>query len=204
MNLSADQQDMLSEAINIGVGRAASSLSEVVGGRVKLNVLSLRICGLAEMKNVINLREGAYIAVRQNFSGKVRGCALLLVPPASGQMLAGLLGAADDDGAPADFEISGILTEVGNIVLNSVMGSVANLTGTRFVFDVPVFSPHDRLAETVTSALQSPDREPDVAVVAIAHFDVIGRGIKGTVVLVFELGGIDALLEALSAINMGA
>ena len=44
MILTDEQQDILTELVNIGVGRAAASLSELVGKRIDLNVPKLVIC----------------------------------------------------------------------------------------------------------------------------------------------------------------
>ena len=201
MNLTLDQQDMLTEAINIGVGRAACSLSELVGERVDLSIPNVKICVAAKLTEVVSVPQETLVTVRQDFTGDVCGRASLVFPQASGHTLARLLGAAGDEGDLTDFDVSGILTEVGNIVLNAVMGSIANLAGMRFVYSVPKFLPNDSLARIAAPATSPPNEEPDAVVVAAAHFQVAERGVDGTLVLVFGLGVIEAWFDALSAID---
>ena len=51
MNLTALQEDALTEVINIGFGRAAASLSKLTGQRVQLEVPQIAMCPLDELSD---------------------------------------------------------------------------------------------------------------------------------------------------------
>ena len=51
MNLTAVQEDALTEVINIGFGRAAASLSKLTGQRVQLEVPNIAMCPLDELSD---------------------------------------------------------------------------------------------------------------------------------------------------------
>jgi len=51
MNLTAVQEDALTEVINIGFGRAAASLSKLTGQRVQLEVPHIAMCPLDELSD---------------------------------------------------------------------------------------------------------------------------------------------------------
>ena len=53
MNVSAEEIDALRELINIGVGRAAGALNDMVGAHVELRVPSVRLVSTADIKEVI-------------------------------------------------------------------------------------------------------------------------------------------------------
>ena len=64
MQLSSSQLDALAEVVNIGVGRAAASLSELLGTRIELSVPQIQIKSKLEST-------ASELAILQNFDGSV-------------------------------------------------------------------------------------------------------------------------------------
>lgn len=188
MEFSQEQIDALTEVFNIGVGRAAASLGDLLGTRIELRVPQIQIKPCLESQE-------AGLAILQSFEGGVSGTALLAFPTDSGQQLAKLLGGyGPDDDLPA-IELSGILSEVGNIVLNGVLGSFANMIETDLTYCVPDFFVDHPLEDLVQNS--SSNATPDSIVVADTNFSVLSENISGSVVLAFELGSLKSLLARL-------
>lgn len=186
MQLSNEHLDALGEVVNIGVGRAAASLSELLGTRIELRVPQIEIRPRLE-------NQETEIAILQNFDGNVSGTALLAFPTESGQQLAKMLGGYDLEEELSSIELSGILSEVGNIVLNGVLGSMANMIDDDLQYSVPDFFV-DRPVESLIQKSGSEGGDADSLVVADTNFAVRSKNISGSIVLAFELGSLNSLL----------
>ena len=92
---------------------------------------------------------------------------------------------------------SGTLSEVGNIVINGVMGSIGNVLHVRLTYGLPTY------LEASLEHLFDPESavSDPMVVVAHAHFTVEDLDIRGTILLVFEVRSFDALLAAVDAVS---
>lgn len=194
MQLSEEDIDALNETVNIGVGRAAASLSELIGSRITLRIPQVRV----ETSLPESDPEKRGMSVVQGFTGDVSGNALLVFPIESGQKLAGLLGGYEDGEAIAEFELSGILSEIGNIVLNGVLGSLANAIDADLEYRVPEFFLKDSLPDLV-DASEGDSSEVGSILIADTDFSVDDSDIHGSVVIAFRLGSLTNLLSRLQA-----
>src|SRR4051812_4141570 len=92
MKLTEQQQDALTELINIAFSRTAGSLSSLTGQHVYMEVPSVTIAPINEMFTRLNsLMHGKVATVRQLFSGPITGNALLMMDFKSAITLTGLL-----------------------------------------------------------------------------------------------------------------
>ncbi|MEM9365270.1 MAG: chemotaxis protein CheC [Planctomycetota bacterium] len=195
MHLSEEEIDALNETVNIGVGRAASSLSELIGSRISLRIPQIRV----ESSMPENNPEQRGMSVVQSFRGDVSGNALLVFPVESGQKLAAVLGGYEEGEAIADFELAGILSEIGNIVLNGVLGSLANAIDADLEYRVPEFYFKDSLPDLVDSKADD-SSEVGSILIADTDFSVDDSDVHGSVVIAFRLGSLTSLLSRLLAI----
>jgi CheY-specific phosphatase CheX len=119
--LTPQQNDMLTELANIGMGHAASTLNNLIGHRVRLQVPSVEIISHAHPALT---GDGSVAAVSMGFRGSFSGNAALMFPAESAAILvAALTGEAPDADLSEELR-AGTLAEVGNILLNGVMGSI--------------------------------------------------------------------------------
>lgn len=138
MDLNEFQQDALTELINIGYGRAAGALSELVGHRVSVEVPAVSLHPLGEIGPILASSLSAQVAeVDQQFSGPVSGKAVLLMNQQSAFVLSRLLGTDKVVVKSFDQTTREILTEVGNILLNTCLGVLGNLLQIHVVLAVP-------------------------------------------------------------------
>ncbi|MEN0110073.1 MAG: chemotaxis protein CheC [Planctomycetota bacterium] len=197
MRFNADQIDALTEVVNIGVGRAAASLNELLGERIELRVPAVRFCNRSDLRREIgSADEPLDTAVLQKFEGRITGRSMLAFPRRSGVALAALLVGDDPQrqGDDLDFDLAGTLEEVGNIVLNGVLGSIANVFCDDFRYSVPELCQGE-----VTEAAVGAGSLATPCLLADAVFSVAGAPINGSLLLVFHSGEIDLLLDELLA-----
>ncbi|SIO56700.1 chemotaxis protein CheC [Singulisphaera sp. GP187] len=195
MRLDPYQEDALREVINIGIGRAAATLSELMGTRIELSIPSIAVYEFDDWLGQGGAG-GMGVAVVQDFEGPCSGRAVLVLPLDSGLRMAQILGGVEDGSDELDLELSGILAEVGNIMINAVLGSLANATGARLSYGLPEFYSEPELA-----FLSTPVAGEGVRGILIAdtHFHVRQFAVRGSLLIAFERGGIEVLVQALCA-----
>lgn len=194
--VSAEFTDLLTELFNIGVGRAAASLSGLIDARIELSVPSLSIrerVGTVD-EQVLGFDTPSTV-VMQQFDGAINGRALLAFPHESSLSLASLLSGVEVVDATLDAELHGVLLEVGNILLNSVMGTFANAAGVPLNYSLPVLHSVSRLTSSLTPLAT---RGSESLVVANVQFHVRDREISGSIMLVFGSG---SLLEIIRRVE---
>ncbi len=126
--LTEQQARTLTEIVDIGVGRAGSILGELVGSPVKLHIPAVGLAELSNLQSCLSLADETELAsVRQSFAGSLEGLAMLLFPRKSGDDLARKLIGDDPAIDCIDSERQETLTELGNILLNCVLGSLSNM-----------------------------------------------------------------------------
>jgi len=140
MSLSEELKDVLTEVFNIGVGRAASALSDLLGYKVSMNVPNIYFFNEESFKEYLDNVKSKYVCVLQRIHGDISGIGSLSFPLIKGKTLVdNVLNAGMDKPDFGAIEIEAI-QEVGNIVINSIGGSFGNVIGLRLEFDVPTVS----------------------------------------------------------------
>lgn len=104
MNVTAEQLDALQELINIGIGRAASLLNEMVDSHIGLKIPFVKVLTGAEAYQELATRfhDDSLASVRLSFTGSFSGAAGLIFPTDSASSLVAVLtgeqpGSADLD-----------------------------------------------------------------------------------------------------------
>jgi chemotaxis protein CheC len=195
MDLTAAQSDALIELLNIGFGRAGSSLSQLTGHRVVLEVPQVAIHPIHTLKAALaNVVSDDVASVHQIFSGPVAGDALLILNYQAAGMLKQLL--TDEAPLPLNVDASAreVLTEVGNILLNACLGTFGNLLHVKVSFSVPHLT-----LDTLQGVLQSLliNREGmRYALVVHAGFKLRDAEVRGYLVIVLSVASLDRLIRA--------
>ena len=128
MNLTLSHIDALQELVNIGVGRAAGVLNDMLASPIQLNIPEVRLLTPEELKLELKNQFGDSLlaTVQLSFSGSFSGTAELVFPTESAATLVSVL-TGEAPGTPdLDVVKIGALLEIGNIVLNGIMGSLSN------------------------------------------------------------------------------
>lgn len=194
MQLTNEQIDALKELVNIGVGRAASMLNEMVDSRIILEIPYIKILSAADLQQelVQKFDHDCFAAVRQSFTGSFSGVAELVFPTQSASKLVSVLTGENLGSPDLDAVKIGTLSEIGNIVINSVMGSISNVLKQHMNYALPIY-----LEDTVENLLTSNNISNSTILLAQASFIIEQLEIMGDIVLIFEVNSFDALLTAI-------
>ena len=199
-NMTPTQHDTLTELINIGVGRAANTLNIMLGKQVQLRVPQVFALTMPDLKEQLDAFGRAKLSsVRLSFHGAFSGATSLIFPPDSALKLVESLIEDDYEADDMDSLRIGTLTEIGNIVINNVMGSIANLLEKHLSYSLP-----DYQEETVLNIVSLNTVEPTATIIlAHAQFDIQELQIDGNILLWFEVGSFDTLKHAIDDMNAG-
>ena len=203
MRLTVAQHDALVELINIGFGRAASSLSKLTGYRVVLEVPQIAMCPIEELSDYLRpLLENEIATVHQIFSGPVAGDALLVLDQQSASILKELL--TNEPALPLDIDASAreVLTEIGNILLNACLGTFGNLLKIQVSFSVPHLT-LDTL-DSVVGSVAIGHQGLRYALIVHAAFRLKNSSLTGYLVIVLGVASIDRLIREVEHWEPGA
>lgn len=196
LGLEELEVDALTELVNLGVSRAALALRELVREQVFLSVPSLSVLSRPQAAESIRGPDGRHlIAVRQAFAGEFSGRALLIFPEANSLELVRAV-AGDhlslEDIAELEDEA---LAEIGNIILNSCIGTISNLLQRSLTMSLPeILRGHGLdFFDLSTPAVE------DVVLFIRINFSLQGREISGYVALVMDLPSLAALKRLVAA-----
>lgn len=186
--------DALREMVITGLGQAASSLNMMLDSTVELDVPSIAMFTREELLNGRNSFGNPHLScVQVAFCGPFSGRALLTFPPLSAaRLVAALVG---DQTSPSDLNAvtTDTLSEIGNILLNCVIGTIGNILAEPFELSLPHY-----LEGKLEDLLQQDSRPATpTALLALTRFRTDDHQIEGNIVLLVELGGFNALLSLL-------
>ncbi|MEO5333449.1 MAG: chemotaxis protein CheC [Magnetococcus sp. YQC-5] len=183
--LSELEQDALLEVLNIGMGQAADSLSQMVGEEVLLSVPRIFFMYRHEVFGMIEAEPMTPMAaVRQTFSGPFQGAAMLIYPhKKSLELVRALLREQIELEECRELEQES-LTEVGNIILNACLGSIANIMEIEMLCDLPEYL--QGTCDSLLVARHVPDASDDTVLLLYVDFMTNNSTIKGYVVLLFD------------------
>jgi len=194
MILTERQTDALGEFINIAFSRTASSLSEITGQRVLLDVPQVEIYPIEEVgAKLARFLPGDVASIHQPFDGAITGDAFLILNYEGAVRLTDLL---TDGGAPQvelDESAREVLTEVGNILLNACLGMFGNVLRVRVRFSVPNLH-----LESVDELIESVRNERDglrYAIIVYTSFRIRESAVTGYLVLVLSVVSLNRLIE---------
>lgn len=134
--------DAVRELINIGVGKAAGILSELTGSHVLLQVPTVVLANDPLREITLSKpfsREENLATVQMRFEGSMSGTMAIFFPPASAANLVILLTGESDTTAEMDLIRAETLIEIGNIIINGVMGTISNFIGEQLLYSLPSY-----------------------------------------------------------------
>lgn len=193
LHLDDLEHDALTELVNIGVSRAASSLRGMVGRQVHLSVPSVEVVSREAASALIREREtGPLVAVRQEFNGAFNGQAMLIFPEQNSLEL--VLSVTGDELSPE--EAAGLeqeaLAETGNVVLNSCLATMANMLKRPLEMSLPEVI---RGESAGFFELAKQGGEQGVVLFLYINFAVSDRDIRGYIAMLMDLPSLEALRE---------
>ncbi|GAA0783431.1 hypothetical protein [Marinobacterium sediminicola] len=195
---SADEHDLIVELMNLGVGRAAHALSQLVSDEVLLSVPRLEFISVPEAQKAFHKDLPPFLAgVMQSFEGFINGRAALLFPEArSLELVNAMIGEelTADEITELEHET---LAELGNILLNHCLATLANQLHEQIRTDIPrAFSIS---AEELSGTLNLNQGNPENTLVMLVQIDFSLRNsaLRGYLAFIIDLHSADTFVSAL-------
>jgi chemotaxis protein CheC len=191
-NLTELQHDALVEIFNIGVGHAARAMSEIVNEEVTMSVPSISFLNRADAAAMLGNKERERVCgVSQNYQGAFNTEAILMFPEDKSLDIVRLM---VGESVPLE-ELTEMeqeaMSEIGNIILNSCVGTLANIFSQELSGSLPVY--HIGTSEQILTASGGQAE----SVVLMLHIDFIleTHQIHGYVAFILDLTAMNDLKE---------
>lgn len=197
--ISDEERDILQEVMNIAFGKASADLAEVIDIYVVLSIPDIKLMKTAEVPSYIEseIDDLQNISViKQSYTGKFHGTALLFFPGGAGKKLFSLF-----DNAHNGEDISVVLQketllEVGNILIGASVSKVAELLDDVVSYRPPRIIVESRPVDIVDWDLAEPE---GAAILMRTVFSFDKRDISGLLFLIPSYKSFEWLKKALHA-----
>ena len=194
MDLNELQRDALGEIFNIGVGRAASSLSQIVNDTVLLSAPEVTLVRREDASKVLlgsEFRQFSFFF--QNFSGAFDAEAMLIFPESNALEIVRLMvGPHMSIEELSEFEQEA-MCEVGNIILNACMSALADLFHIALNGTLPVH----RFGDTESLAFLGGDDQ--MVLVLQVDMTISQQRVQGHILFLLSVVSMRSMLDCLDA-----
>ncbi len=197
IELTALEKDALAEAFNVALGAASATFAEVVHTEVQMSVPAVDLLTREQLVARLNLLPGdassrRLVSIAQDFASgaAIETDAVLLFPQqASLEVVRRMLG----DHAAEVQDITELqqdaLSEVGNIIINSCMATLADMFGVEFQGSLP------QVESTEVEELVSRMHPGDATLLAQISMTMRASNVTGVVLFLMNVPSLESLVN---------
>lgn len=196
--LSEGQLDALKEVSTIGMGHAATALSQLVGETIYLRVPRVTVTDIAQVPELIGGAEREVVGITLRVLGDARGNILLVFPSESAQRLLACLLRQGETTAVLDELGASTLKEVGNILASAYLNALGSLLHMTLIPSVPMLA-WDMAGAVVDHVLIELSQAGDLALMVETEFYGVTSGtdrIRGHFFLLPDPASLGFILDA--------
>ncbi|KAB2954562.1 chemotaxis protein CheC [Heliorestis acidaminivorans] len=195
------QQDALKEYMNVVIGQAGQVLSEMVNQKVYLEVPDVQLLQTRDrfilQELVASILKGHVVSSSLRFGVECSGRARLLFPVEKGKKLVNLM-IGDEEFSDHSTNEAGFsdtdtdaMKEIGNVLLNVIIGSLGNLLSTRIEYSLPEIE-----FLFVEGVRQDPFFHPGHYTLVLRNTFVVGEErIEGAIFVMLQMDSATRLIE---------
>jgi chemotaxis protein CheC len=198
MNIDDETIDTIKELINIGCGSGAGILNQMVKSHITLHVPSIKIIEdrhildehLNEYKN--------YQCVNVTIAGDLNGAiSMLLTESTLVEIVKRLTGEDGLQDSMDELKIE-VIQEIGNIILNSISGTISNLFRLRTQNSLPEF--HKDINNFITKTID--EKKYSHYVLVETSMNVDDLNIAFYIIILFQADSFQYLVEHIGSISL--
>ncbi|MEC4721155.1 chemotaxis protein CheX [Noviherbaspirillum sp. CPCC 100848] len=194
------QHDALVEIFNIGVGQAAAAMSRIVNEEVTMSVPHIAFQSRAEVAHTLGSTEGRRIcAIAQQFNGAFDTEAFLMFPEEKSLEIVRLMVGQSLSLEELSEMEQEAMSEIGNIILNSCMATLANASGKELQGSLPMY--HVGTGNDILS--QSGKQWDGVVLTLKIDFNIERHHIYGYVAFLLDLPALHDLTQYIDSYLAG-
>lgn len=183
LSLTAEEMDLLREIGSQSGAISANSLSKMMNSKVLINVPIVHIVSLREIPRILGNSEILVAAITSKLQGDIQGHFILIFVGDNVRTICRLFDSTplQDILVLSEFQRSS-LVEIGNIIMGSFTGSLADKLKLKLLFSVPRLS-----IDMVGAILQSTALTYAAGNETILGYDVqLTEGVKGHILLTID------------------
>jgi len=188
------QLDSLKKIVNVGMEKAAGTLNEMLRSHIELKAPSIIMFDPEKPgEEFIDLGNGELASVQRSFHGSFSGNSVLVFPPENAVKLVAALTDEKPGSAGLEAVMTDTLSEVGNILTNTLIGTINNLLSAHIDFALPNYR------EGKFNDLLKPSNSEKIEMFLLIRtdFKVEDPQVNGNIFLIFELDSTRNLLTAI-------
>lgn len=168
--LQAIHLDVLKEIGNIGAGNAATSLSQMIGKKIDMEVPQAAVSDLNQLVQLFGDEEEVVICISLEVTGDTPSNVFFILKEQSAlQLVDRLMGLLPGTYKEFDETAQSALQEVGNILTGSILNAMSSMTNLNMQPSVPAFA-HDMLGAVLSAALLERGYFDDKALIIETRF----------------------------------
>jgi chemotaxis protein CheC len=191
IRLSELELDALVELFNIGVGQAASAMSEIVNETVTMSVPSISFLtrsAAAKLLTTKSTGSGRICGISQRYTGAFQTDAILMFPEEKSQQIVRLMVGETMPLEQLSQMEQEAMSEIGNILLNSCVGALANIFERELNGSLPDY--RVGYSDELMASAGAPE-----AIVLMLHieFTIERQQITGDVAFIMDLTALEDL-----------
>lgn len=202
LSLDTVQNDALTEIFNISLGRAAAALGKLVKAEIIMRVPSFQFLSLTAAAEQLNgLGQQHICGVSQRFEGLFAADVILMFPEERSLEIVHMMLDNDLYGLSELSELEQeAMSEIGNIIINACIATIANISGAHFSSTLPIFrrgSSLEILKSSNNTSNTSNTRDEGVLFVYI-DFNITQRQITGYLAFMMSIQSAQGLVQTIN------
>lgn len=200
-------EDILKELFNISVGKSASVLSDIINKKILLDVPIVKILDVIkesdEFNNYVNQTlDGTLMVSSICFKEKLNGKANLIFPADKMRTFINLCLNMDDiENCDEDIMFNDVdfdvIKEIGNIILNSLIGELANYLELEINYTLPEVKIFDKVDFKKTFDINNYTH----TLLLYITFNIDDMEIRGAIIMNLTLTSINEILDKINTIE---
>ncbi|MEG0641748.1 MAG: chemotaxis protein CheC [Clostridium sp.] len=193
--LNEMQLDALKEVGNIGAGNAATALSQILNKKIDMMVPKVDVVPFDQIVEKLGSEEEIVVAVLLKVFGDAPGNILFVMNEERSHEISELMLKGFPD--VSDDMQNSLFQEIGNIIGNSYIGAISQITGLNLISSVPAVA-RDMLVAVLTTTFLDAEQYSDFVLSIDTNFiDEDNKESGGSIFYVPKPGSLDKILTKL-------
>jgi len=186
--------DAINELVSLGLGRSAEVLNLMLNSHIELSAPVVQLLNPEELKEALANGPELLSAVAMHYGGSMSGVAELIFGTGQAGRLVDCI-TGEDHGLEEGLDAlrAGALCEVGNIVINAMMGAISNELQFSLDYNVPTYL-EGGIGSLMAEARLS---ESQAVLLAKTVFNVQSLQIEGEIAIFMSMASLHFLEDAL-------
>lgn len=187
--------DAMTEFVNLGAGKAGEVLNEMINSHIKLSAPVLRFINKGDLSGALeDISPTKVSTVEMHYHGSIDGMVRLMFNVNdAGKLVDSVIGQDSIQEEGLDSIQAGVLSEIGNIVINAMIGSISNSLGFALTYTIPTYK------EVTVEDLYTELEKYHLVLLIETFFDIEKIQVHGKLGIFLTMASYNSLKQAIAA-----